>query len=138
MGKNTDITVQFFKRGTVILMPAVKFPGGTTKTKYAVLLEDGGALYKRGRITACLTTSRKFKRIKSWFVIAPASILGKAKSGETTTIDCLNRISLTEQQTKKCKFIGYLPDDIWEEVDEANQFATSYMRMVAPSKKSIF
>ncbi len=66
MGKNIDLCVKLFKKGSVLLIPAVKFPGNVTKAKYAILLEDADALYKRGRITACLTTSRKFSRLKSW------------------------------------------------------------------------
>lgn len=132
MGKNLDISFQLFKKGTVVLVPQVKFDNGITKAKYAVLLEDAESIWKNGRILACLTTSRKFRRIKSWFSIQPASILGK-KEG-TTTIDTLNRISLSEDQVKKCKFIGYLSDAQFEDVMEAKAFADMWLRLSGGQK----
>lgn len=59
MGKNLDFSLQLFKKGTVILIPAVPFSSGVTKAKFAVLLENADVLYKRRTITACLKTSRK-------------------------------------------------------------------------------
>ena len=128
MGKNVDLTVQLFKKGTVVLIPSVKFPDGVTKPKYAILLENADALYKRGYIIACFTTSRKMNRLYSWHVKTTGKILGQSKN-EQTTIDCINRIALRERQLKKCKFIGYLPTEIWEEVKEANKFADIYLSM---------
>jgi len=127
MGKSLDFSLQLFKKGTVIFIPAVPFSTGVTKAKFAILLENADVLYKRRTITACLTTSRKFRRFKSWFVVTSAEILGKRKS-EQTTIDCLNRIHLSEAQVKKCKFIGYLPQEILEEVEEANEYAEFYLK----------
>ena len=126
MGGNLDLSVQLFKKGAIIFIPSVSFKTGVTKPKYAVLLEDANILYKKETITACLTTSRKFKRLKSWFVITSAEILGKSKN-EQTTIDCLNRISLRANQIKKCVFINHLSDDLMEALEEAHKYAEFYL-----------
>ena len=126
MGRNLDVSLQLFRKGTVILIPEVKFKDGVSKPKYAILLEDTDSLYKNGTITACLTTSRKFKTLKSWFVVTSAEIFGKPKE-EMTTIDCLNRLALTAKQIEKCRFMSYLPEEIWDEVEEANLFAEFYL-----------
>lgn len=132
MGKNLDISLQLFKKGTVILIPQVKFDNGVTKAKYAILLEDAEGIWRNGRVLACLTTSKKFRRTKSWFSIQPATILGK-KEG-TTTVDTLNRISLSGDQVKKCKFIGYLTEGQLEDVMEAKAFADMWLRLSMDQK----
>ena len=128
MGKNVDLSVQLYKKGTVLLVPSVSFPGGTTKAKYAILLEDADILYVRGSVIACFTTSKKLDKQYRWQVLTSAQILG-LPAEETTTIDCINRIALKERQIKKCKFIGYLPKDILDELNEANVFAEMYIGM---------
>ena len=45
MGKNLDLSLQLYKKGSILLIPAVEFPGGQVKAKYAILLEDGSVLY---------------------------------------------------------------------------------------------
>jgi hypothetical protein len=127
MGKNLDLSLQLYKKGTVLLIPAVTFPGGTTKPKYAILLEDADVLYKRGHIIACFTTSKKFDRFYSWHVVTSAKIIGKSEK-EVTTIDCINRIALKERHIKKCKFLGYLPKEVLEEVEEANKLGEMYIK----------
>lgn len=126
MGKNLDLSIQLYKKGSVLLIPAVTFPDGKTKAKYAILLEDASLLYKRGYIVACFTTSKKFDRFYSWHIVTSAEIIGRPKN-ETTTIDCVNRIALKEDQIEKCKFLGYLPEDILAEFDEANKLGEMYI-----------
>lgn len=128
MPKNLDLAIQLFRKGSIILIPDVHFPGGVVKAKFGILLEDAASLYKTGTITICLTTSRKFKKLMSWMVETSAQCLGK-DSHEKTTIDCLNRLQLTEKQLRKAKFIGYLDSRIWEEVEEANIFAEAYLAL---------
>lgn len=126
MGNNLNLSIQLYKKGSVLFIPAVTFPDGETKPKYAILLEDASIIYKRGYTVACFTTSREFDRFYSWHVVTSAEIIGKPKS-ETTTIDCVNRIALKETQIKKCKFLGYLSADILTELEEANKLGEMYI-----------
>ena len=121
MPKNLDLAIQLFRKGSIILIPDVHFPGGVVKAKFGVLLDDASLLYESGAIKVCLTTSRRFKKLMSWMVETSAECFGK-ESHEKTTIDCLNRLELTEKQLRRSKFIGYLDPKIWEEVEEANIF----------------
>lgn len=131
--RNLDIAVQLIRKGSVLLIPALKFnTTGEAKPKYCVALEDGDSFWKKGRcILACLTTSRAPVRLKSWQVPVASSykILGDSQS-KTTYIDCRNRIYLKEEQIKKCKHIGYLPDEILVIVDNAKKIADLYEEAV--------
>ena len=133
MAKNLDIVGQLFRQGTVLLIPKVEFDTGVSKPKYVVLLEDISALFKRGRILGCMTTSKKFSRKKSWFSVQSATILG-LKSGNTT-IDTNNRILLDEGQIKKCKYVGQLDDSQLSDVLEAKFFSDIWRRIAMMTGK---
>lgn len=130
--KNLDIALRFVNKGSVLLIPQVTFDTGVTKAKYCVALEDGSSFWKRGRcLLACFTTSKPPGKLKSWQVEVPAEykILGESQA-KTTYIDCRNRINLTEDQIKKCKYIGELPPEILIKVNNANEIAEQYARLV--------
>lgn len=129
--RNLAIATQLIKKGSVLLIPAVKFDNSVTKAKYCVSLEDGDAFWKKGRcILACFTTSRVPKSLKPWQVpVSPKyKILGDSQT-ETTYIDCMNRIYLEEAQIKKCKFISQLPDEVFVLVMNASKIAEAYYRL---------
>ena len=128
--RNLAIATSVIKKGTVLLVPDVKFPGGVVKSKYCVALEDGNCFWKRGGcLLACFTTSKPPSKLKSWQVpVAPMyKILGEDQS-KTTYIDCRNRVFLRKEQIEKCHYISQLPDDILVMVENANNIADLHER----------
>lgn len=126
--RNLDIATKLIRKGSVLLIPDVRFSGGVIKSKYCVALEDGDAFWRKGRcILACFTTSRVPIKLRPWQVpVAPSyKILGESQT-DTTYIDCRNRVFLIEQQIKRCKFVGQLPDEVWVLVSNAKEIADIY------------
>jgi len=127
MIRNLEIATSLLHKGSVLHIPSVIFSTGVTKSKYCVLTEDGNAFWKKGCIVGCLTTSKIPTPLKPWQVAVGEGfkILGPNQKG-TTYIDCRNKISLKENQIKKCNYLGSLPNDIEILFDNALKMADAY------------
>ena len=128
--RNLQTATALLRRGNVVRIPRVKFSTGEIRDKFCVLLEDGGSFWRNGRIKGCLTTSKVPTPLKPWQVAVGQGfkILGEDQKG-TTYIDCRNIIFLDEQQLRRCKIVGDLPDEIIFQFNNADEIAQCYERM---------